>query len=160
MNCLNFREIIDLDISYESSNSRQFTCNVVPYLIPKTATNFKSVVCFCGQLYYCVRNVWLLQAQWKNMVFYTDPRKKLNWRHYKVICCGIYKAVCYPTWSLIFVIYDTPKVAIFGALTRYIYSDFFLSTHVGVAFLLRLNTADGIQPWTLSLSDDVKSICQ
>ena len=44
-----------------------------------------------------------------------------------------------PTRSLIFVIYDTPKVAIFGALTRYVYSDTFLYRQVGVALLLRLN---------------------
>ena len=31
MYCLDFREKIDLDISYESSTSRQFTGNVVPY---------------------------------------------------------------------------------------------------------------------------------
>ena len=36
-------------------------------------------------------------------------------------------------------IYDTPKVAIFGALTRYVYSDPSLYRQVGVAFLLRLN---------------------
>ena len=45
----------------------------------------------------------------------------------------------HPTRSLIFVIYDTPKVAIFGALTRYVYSDPSLYRQVGVAFLLRLN---------------------
>ena len=64
------------------------------------------------------------------MVLYTDPGKKLNWIYDKVICSGIYETVCYPTQSLIFVIYDTPKVAIFGALTRYLYSDFF-SLHTG-----------------------------
>ena len=60
----------------------------------------------------------------------------------KVICCGLYIAVktvyqadpSYTTQTLIFVIYDNPKVAIFGALTRYIYSDLFF-TQVGVAFL-------------------------
>ena len=45
----------------------------------------------------------------------------------------------HPTRSLIFVIYDTPKVAIFGALTCYVYSDPSLYRQVGVAFLLRLN---------------------
>ena len=79
------------------------------------------------------------------MVFYTDPGKKLNWIYDKVICSGIYEAVCYPTQSLIFVIYDTPKVAIFGALTRYLYSDFFLYTQVGVAFFLRVNMTVDIE---------------
>ena len=72
----------------------------------------------------------ILQAQWKNVVFLHRP----NWIH-KVICCGIYEAVFYPTWSLIFVIYDTPKVAIFWALTRYVNSEHSLYTKVGVAFL-------------------------
>ena len=75
MYCLNFRVKIDLDISYESSTSRQFTWNVVPYLIPRTATNFKSAVCFLWacesnrvSFNYCIRNVWfILQAQCKNM---------------------------------------------------------------------------------------------
>ena len=30
---------------------------------------------------------------------------------------------------------DTPKVAIFGALSRYVYSDIFFYTQVGVALL-------------------------
>ena len=90
---LNFREKIDLDSSYQSSISRQFTWNVVPYLIPRTATNFKSVVCFLWacesnrvSFNYCVRNVWfILKAQWKNVVLISTQRT-----HDKVICCGIY----------------------------------------------------------------------
>ena len=44
-----------------------------------------------------------------------------------------------PKRSLIFVICDTPKVAIFGALTSYVYSDPYLNRQIGVGFLLRLN---------------------
>ena len=130
MYCLNFREKIDLDISYESSTRTHllFTWNV-PHLIPKTATNFKSVVCFCGQLYYRVR---LLQAQWKNMVFLHRPR--LDRIHDKVICCGIYEAVCYPKRSLI--LCDLWHANIYFRRTdTAVYTETSHYTQEGVAFL-------------------------
>ena len=102
MYCLNFREKIDLDISYESSISRQLTWNVVPYLIPRTATNFKSAVCFLWacesnrvSFNYCVRNVWfILQAQWKNVVLISTQRT-----HDKVIYMEI-KNTQHGAWYL------------------------------------------------------------
>ena len=63
----------------------------------------------------------------------TQTQEIIFWIHDKVICCGIRLyavdytrqlncAPSYTTWTLIFVIYDTPKASIFGALTSYVYS--------------------------------------
>ena len=74
------------------------------------------------------------------MVFLHRPLKELNWMYtwYGYMLRNIHGSKNYPTQSLIVVIYDTPKVAIFGALTRYIYIDISVYSQVGVALLLRL----------------------
>ena len=69
----------------------------------------------------------------------TQTQEIIYWIHDKVICCGIrlYAAdntrqlkLCTKLHNktLIFVIFDTPKASIFGALTRYVYSDLSLYT--------------------------------
>ena len=86
---LNFREIIDLDISYEPSTSRQFTWNVFPYLvsIKRQQKNFKSVVCLIIRSALLSSKKCVITATLHNLS--TQTQERIYWIHDTFLCWGI-----------------------------------------------------------------------
>ena len=154
MHCtlLNFREKIDLDISYESSTSRQFTWktwNVIPYLVSKTATNFKSVVCLIRSVLLSRKKCVILSTQTQDTWYVYMLQNKVYTRQLK-LCTKLHNTepdIC-DLWH---------AKSIYFRSTDVTYTVTFPFTQVGVAFLIYESNQDRPCDFVMSCWQSLRS---